>query len=237
MLLTISRPEPSGTGVVDHRAFAPVLEALDRGGLPAVIEREGEIEGYIDHLSTVVPDSLSASEALAYWINLYNASAVKLAIEAFHLGEASVLRVPGGFSRRIVTVGGEELSLDAIEHAKLRRLRDPRIHGALVCGAISCPTLRAEPYTGNRVDAQLDDQMGSFLANGAAVMDNGAVMLSRVFLWYGADFVRPTRMPTFVPVAPTKTLDALKPWLPSEIDRAAPVRFQPYDWSLACSIG
>lgn len=237
VLLTTSRPVPSGTGTIDHDGLSAVLKALDEGGLAAVVALEGHVDAYIQGLSTVEPNSLSWPEALAFWINLYNAGAVRLAIEAFHVGEGSVLRIPGGFSRKLVDVAGESLSLDAIEHAKLRRLGDPRIHGALVCGSLSCPTLRAEPYVGNRVDAQLDDQMRSFLASGGAVERNGNVLLSRVFLWYGADFVRPSRMPTFVPARRASTLEALEPWLPQGIDSSSPVEFQAYDWSLACSIG
>ncbi len=237
VLLATSRPEPSGTGTFDHDGLSPVLTALSAGGLPGVVGWEVEIDGYLEDLSSVAPDSLSRPEALAFWINLYNAGAVRLAIDAFHLGETSVLRIPGGFSRELVTVAGESLSLDSIEHAKLRRLGDPRIHGALVCGSLSCPTLRAEPYVGDLVDAQLDDQMRTFLATGGAVENDGTVLLSRVFLWYGADFARPHRMPTFIPVTRAKTIEALEPWLPAEIDRSLSVEFQPYDWSLSCSIG
>lgn len=237
VLATTSAPKPSGTGAADHEPFAPVLRALDEGGIPAVAGYEEEIDGYIAGLSEVDPDALSRPEALAYWLNLYNAAAVKLAIETFHEGESSVLRIPGAFSRAVVTVAGEGLSLDAIEHAKLRRLRDPRIHGAMVCGSLSCPTLRAEPYTGDRIENQLDDQMRSFLAAGGVVEDNESVQLSRVFLWYGADFVRPQRMPTFIPTSRTKTIQALRPWLPPGIDGSARVEFQPYDWSLSCAVG
>ena len=237
VLITTSRPDPKGNGEVDHDGFSSVLVALDEGGLPAVAEQERQVDHYITELSAVLPNGLTPGEALAFWLNLYNAAAVRLAIEAFHRGEGSVLGIPGGFSRDVVTVASEDLSLDAIEHAKLRRLRDPRIHGALVCGSLSCPTLRAEPYHGSRVDSQLDDQMRTFLADGAAVARNGRVMLSRIFLWYGADFVRPRRMPTLIPASGSKTLQALSPWLPEEIDRSARVGFQPYDWSLACFIG
>ena len=191
VLITTSRPDPRGDDVVDHGAFSPLLAALQEGGLPAAVEREQVVDEYISQLSLVSPNALSPNEALAFWLNLYNAGAVKLAIEAFHAGESSVLRIPGGFSRPVVKIASEDLSLDAIEHAKLRRLGDPRIHGALVCGSLSCPTLRAEPYEGGRVESQLDDQMRRFLSEGAARAQDGMVMLSRVFLWYGADFVSP----------------------------------------------
>ena len=237
VLVTTSRPDPSGHDAVDHSAFSPLLAALEEGGLPAAVQRERALDEYLSELMNVSPNTLSANHALAFWLNLYNAGAVKLAIVAFHRGEGSVLRIPGGFSRPVATIASEKLSLDAIEHAKLRRFGDPRIHGALVCGSLSCPTLRAEPYEGDRIDSQLDDQLRRFLAEGAANTQDGRVMLNRVFLWYGSDFVRPHRMPTFIPSSGSKTLRALSPWLPVEIDRMTRVGFQSYDWSLACSIG
>ena len=53
---------------------------------------------------------------------------------------------PGAFDAPWAMVGGESLSLNDIEHGKIRRFRDPRIHAALVCGSVSCPTLRYEPF-------------------------------------------------------------------------------------------
>ena len=115
----------------------------------------------------------------------------------------SALRVPGAFNVSWVTVGRESLTLTDIEHGKIRRFGDPRIHAALVCGSVSCPTLRHQPYQGD-IDEQLDDQMRSFLAIGGAVVDrdNGTLRLSRVLLWYGRDLVAPRRMPTLLPARP-----------------------------------
>lgn len=237
-LVTVSRPHPEGSETVSHAKLAPILDALEDGGLPALAEWSAEVDSYIAELSEVRPDELTRSEALAYWLNLYNAGAIRLAIEAHREGEASVLRVPGAFTRPLVRVDGEELSLDSIEHAKLRRFGDPRIHGALVCGSLSCPTLRPEPYTGGDLDAQLEDQMHKFLEGGGAAPDGSSgVLLSRVFLWYGADFVRPKRMPTFIPATKRQTLAAVRPWFPDSMKDISRVEFQPYDWSLACSVG
>jgi hypothetical protein len=134
------------------------------------------------------------------------------------------------------------LSLEDIEHGKIRRFRDPRIHGALVCGSASCPTLRYQPYTGNAIDDQLDAQMRTFLSGGGATYDadSGHLLLSRVFLWYGADFVRPMRMPTWIPAGKRSVGKAVAKWLdPAVAERAngATIGFQSYDWGLACSIG
>lgn len=135
------------------------------------------------------------------------------------------------------------MSLDDIEHGKIRRFGDPRIHGSLVCGSVSCPTLRNEPFTGALLDKQLDDQMRSFLASGGARLDRASSILhlSKILHWYGGDFVRPQRMPTMIPVAFSSTSLAITPWL-EPLDAAyvivekPKVVFAPYDWGLGCSV-
>jgi hypothetical protein len=188
-------------------------------------------------MTTVDPDRLARDHALAFWINFYNANAIDLALEAFALGRTSVLHLPKGFSRSIATIAEEDLSLDAIEHGKVRRFRDPRIHAALVCGSLSCPTLRRLPFTGEDVDHELEDQMRTFL-NGGGAMAGGAgrVELSRLFKWYGADFVRPHRMPTLWPASRRTVLQATRRWLPDQLVDATEVGYQSYDWGLACSV-
>jgi hypothetical protein len=237
VLASVRKPQPTGSVTVDHTPFSPILDTLSVGGLPAVVGSERDLEDYISKLETVDPDTLGRDEALAYWLNLYNAGALRLAASTYLSGEASVLRAPGGFSRPIVTVDGERLSLDAIEHAKIRRFGDPRIHGALVCGSLSCPTLRPKPYTGFGLDWQLDHQMASFLANGGAEPGDGDVVrLSRVLLWYGSDFVRPHRMPTLLPASKRRILEAVRLWLPDGMARRSKVEFQVYDWGLGCAV-
>ena len=231
-------PLPRGTGSVDHSRLQPVLESVSRGGLGEAATLSEELAVYLKGLSSVQPDDLHPHESLAYWINLYNASAVRLGIDAWTSGHDSILRVRGGFRRPVATAAGERLSLDDIEHGKVRRFKDPRVHGALVCGALSCPTLRATPYTGTDLGSQLDDQLRSFLRRGGAAADRErGLRLSRVFLWYGSDFVRPHRMPTFLPASKSRVAEALRPWLPQDLGSLRPVRFQDYDWGLGCSVG
>ena len=237
------RPAPQGSGSVDHSALVPILGNLASGGVPALANSRLALAAYRDQLAAVDPDTLTADAALAYWLNLYNAGALDLAAETFHDQAASVLRLPGGFSRPWVAVDGESLSLDDIEHGKIRRFRDPRIHAALVCGSASCPTLRLEPYDDAVIDEQLDAQLRSFLATGGAIADHsdGVLRLSRVFRWYGGDFIRPQRMPTWLPAGKKRLVAVLAPWFSPEVsswvrDASPGVDFQPYDWSLACAV-
>ncbi|MDJ0954391.1 MAG: DUF547 domain-containing protein [Acidimicrobiia bacterium] len=231
----VRKPQPAGSTVVDHAELGAVLEELRTGGVPALSGQRQRLGTYRRYLESFDPDELSYREALAYWLNLYNAGALDLAAATHEAGRTSVLRTPGAFREQWATVAGETISLDDIEHGKVRRFGDPRIHAALVCGSASCPTLRLEPYRGADLDEQLDRQMGDFLAGGGAVQDGSRLLLSRIFLWYGSDFVRPHRMPALLPVGRKAVRRTLSPWLgPAGEDEE--IGFQPYDWALACSI-
>jgi hypothetical protein len=239
--MRVRRPRPAGDGAVDHAELAGVLDVLATEGVPGLAAQRPAIADYVARLAAVDPDELSRDEALAYWLNLYNAGALDLAARTAARGDSSVLRVPGAFSRPWTAVAGEDLSLDDIEHGKVRRFGDPRIHAALVCGSASCPTLRYEPYAGSAVDKQLEDQMRAFLAGGAARYDEATqrLELSRIFKWYGADFVRSHRMPAWLPASKRAVATAIQPWLDADLSRVAgtaDIGFQSYDWTLVCSI-
>jgi hypothetical protein len=240
--LRVRKPQWHSTGPApDYGRLGLVLDTVRRHGVPALGGLLDELGDYTADLSKVAPTGLSRTDALAFWLNLYNVGALTLAGEAAATNERSVLRLPGAFTRPFTTVEGESVSLNDIEHGKIRRFGDPRIHSALVCGSASCPTLRYEPFDGDRLDAQLDDQMGSFLVGGGSLLQGDVLWLSRVFLWYGGDFVRPGRMPTFRPAGKRRVARALEPWLPGDHrswlrSGAGRIAFQSYDWSLGCSV-
>lgn len=242
-MMSVKAPGPFGAGAMHHDLLRHPLSRVADEGTSALSSLTGVLNEYVDGLSQVNPDDLSRAEALAFWINLYNAGALNLVARAESTNTPTVLGVPGGFRSKFASIDGEQLSLDDIEHGKIRRFGDPRIHAALVCGSISCPTLRGEPYQGPSVDQQLDDQLRYLLAAGGCTVDRAGerVLLSRIFLWYGSDFSRPHRMPTLLPASRRSVLAALSPWLDPEIidwiESTGPeVEFQPYDWGLACAV-
>ena len=239
----VRRPDPQGTETVDHAPLAEILGAVASSGPRALGELRPDIDAYVDTLAAVDPDDLDLTGAQAYWLNLYNAGALGVASQAYVEGSPTVLRIPGAFSRPWVEIAGEGLSLDDIEHGKVRRFRDPRIHAALVCGSASCPTLRYEPYRGDSLDAQLDSQMRSFVTSGAVVLGEEAtkVSMSRIFLWYGRDFTHPHLMPGIGTSDASLVRDTVAYWLPPDERRqvwanAPDVEFQDYDWGLSCTV-
>jgi len=238
----VRRPHASGNGMVESDDLGRVLETLRSGGIATLPDERERLEGFRNRMQTIDPDSLSRDGALAFWLNLYNAGALAVASDAFEQGSTTVLRVPGAFDASWATIAGEAISLNDIEHGKIRRFGDPRIHGALVCGSVSCPTLRYEPF-GENLDDQLDDQMHSFLTGGGAAVDRttGTLRLSRIFLWYGGDFTRPQRMPTWLPSRKRALSHVVAGWLSEDdatwANETSPkIEYVPYDWGLACSI-
>ena len=173
-------------------------------------------------------------EALAFWINVYNVLAIDLVVR--HPGVTSIRDVGSWFrpvwDREAGRVAGRARSLGEIEHGILRPLGDPRIHAAIVCASVSCPPLRREPFEAARLEAQLDDQMRSFLASPAKGLrlDAGArtVALSRVFDWFAEDFAASGGALAF---ATRFTPEDARAWLEAHADRVR-VEWLPYDWDL-----
>lgn len=219
-----------------------MLNRLQSQGLGSLDEAEEDLDRYLDGLTTVDPDNLTHAGALAFWLNLYNATALQLVRQARRAGADSVLRLRGAFDQPGAVVAGTPLSLNDIEHGKLRRFGDPRIHFAIVCGSLSCPTLRYEPFREAGLDRQLEDQSRTFFAS-SGVQRTGAdrVLLSRILLWYGGDFTRPHRMPTWLPGRRTEVFRATLRWMPDAVRSDLPDRprigFLDYDWALGCAIG
>lgn len=133
-------------------------------------------------------------EKLAFWINAYNVMAVKMVLDHYPVKS---IKDAGGFlsavwKLNVGMVGGKERTLNEIEHDILRKMGEPRIHVAIVCASLSCPDLRPEAYTPERLHEQLDEQMMAFLANpqkGLQVDEfKQRLYLSSIFKWFAEDF-------------------------------------------------
>jgi hypothetical protein len=64
---------------------------------------------------------------------------------------------------------------------------------AMVCAAMGCPPLRNEPYTGDKLQEQLDDQTRRFLANAEKFKierTKNSIYLSPIFKWFADDFIK-----------------------------------------------
>ena len=96
------------------------------------------------------------------------------------------------FTTNRAPVLGKPVTLDELRDQMIRPLDDPRVHAALCNGALGSAPLRAEAYTVDRLDGQLNDQARRFIgspAHNAALGD--ALLLSPIFQWFAPDFDGP----------------------------------------------
>ena len=96
----------------------------------------------------------SVQELLAYYINTYNAYTVNLILDNYPL--KSIKDISGPWTKAIIPIGDNKLSLGGLENGILRKMNEPRIHFAINCASYSCPKLLNEAFTASRIDEQLE---------------------------------------------------------------------------------
>jgi hypothetical protein len=219
----------------DHSRFDALLRThVGPGGLvdyAGLKREEASLDDYVAALATARFEEMGRDEKLALLINAYNAFTLRLILD--HRPLASIKDIPGNqrWDDRRWRLGGETLSLNQIEHERIRpRFREPRVHFALVCAARGCPPLRAEAYTGERLESQLADQARRIHSDGRWVQfdpASGTLRLTKLYDWYGSDFLQ---------TAPSieEYVARHEPSVRAALSAGAPVRIRwlPYDWSL-----
>ena len=194
-----ARYATSGVTEVDHtlwdtllaRFIVPSLDGVNRVDY-ARVKAEGleSLNRYVASLEAVDVTALGRAQQFAFWINLYNAAVVRLV--ANHYPMRSILEISpiGPWKDKLVIVNQIALSLDDIENVILRGLfGDPRLHYAINCGSVGCPSLQLKAFTGAALDAQLDRAARDFINNPRAVRyEDGKLVLSGIFKWYRRDF-------------------------------------------------
>ncbi len=149
--------------------------------------------------------SWSREQKLAFWINAYNAFTIKAIIDnypiekrfgliSFFYPKNSIRQIDGVWDKLEFRAVGKMVTLNQIEHEILRKeFKEPRIHAAIVCASIGCPDLRSEAFTADKTNEQLESQAKRFVSNpNKGVQINTVdktVKLSKIFDWFGEDFV------------------------------------------------
>jgi hypothetical protein len=191
---------------------------VDYAGLK---QNYGALKAYLTVLDQNLPlDSASREEAMAYWINAYNAFTLDLIVRNYPT--ASIMRFDNGktWDVKRISLGGRKFSLNQIENEILRpRYKDPRIHFAVNCAARSCPPLHNRAYTAANLEATLDERTRAFVNNKKFnTLSTKSIKVSKIFEWYAADF---GNLPNF-----------LNRYSDTKIGKAPTVVFQDYNWDL-----
>lgn len=161
---------------------------------------EAKLQAYLDSLSAVTVDDYEGFEhdqKKAFLMNAYNAFTIQLILTEYP-SLSSIKDLGGLFSNpwkeEFVPLLGETISLDDIEHGKLRApgaFDDYRVHFAVNCASIGCPPLREEAFVADRLNAQLEEQTTRFLSDHTRNYydeEKQTLYVSKIFDWYGEDF-------------------------------------------------
>jgi len=189
------------------------------------------LNAYLNLLSTHHPNKENwiENERLAYWINAYNAFTIQLIVRHYPVESikdiaGSIPFVNSPWDIKFIEIEGETYDLNNIEHGIIRkRFNEPRIHFALVCAAVSCPILRNEAYTAERLEEQLEDAATSFFNDPEKNrISPEKAELSKIMSWYSGDFKN---------VAPS-IREYVNRYSKVQISEKATISSMDYDWRL-----
>lgn len=154
-----------------------------------------DLKEFVKAQASVDLEMMDDDQKLAQLINAYNAFTLLLIVEHYDGGKLkSITDLSEGkpWDQKRWRLAGRTVSLNQIEHEMIRPVfKEPRIHWALVCAAYSCPPLRNEAYTADKLEEQLDaqeDYVLNFDHERYAKFTTGKVEVTRLFEWYGQDF-------------------------------------------------
>mgnify|MGYP006289121845 CR=1 FL=1 len=219
----------------DHGPFSDLLfEVVDDDGYvdyDALKRDPSRLDAYIEDLAEMPYASLSRDGKLAALLNAYNAFTLKLIVENYPLESIKDIPEDDRWDAVRWSVGGQKLSLNQIEHDKLRReFVEPRIHFAINCASVGCPPLARTAYEDERLETDLEraarrvhDPDGRWFDVDLRGLGAVRAKVTRIYLWYEKDFGELER-------ALARYYPPLQPAL--EADRTLDVDYLEYDWSL-----
>jgi hypothetical protein len=227
----------SPTPAQAHAAWARVLalhvNAAGEVDFAALARGRGDLDTMLRHVAeTPLPAGAEASDAqLAHLINAYNAVSMANVIDSGLPETHAGLNLLRFFVLRRYDIGGQAMSLYALENDVIRPIGrqrgDPRLHFALNCSARACPVLPREPFDGAMLDAQLQRETLAFFARPMNLRIDPAertLWLSAILDFYTEDFV-PLPAPGLAAYAAR--------YAPQPVPADYRVRFTPYDWRVA----
>ncbi len=228
----VLRANVDGSGMVNYDALKSNAELS--AFLKTVAETPAEEVG-----------SWSRSSQIAFYTNAYNAITIKAILDASPVKSIKDIQ-PNVWDHEKWTVAGRTVSLNWIEHTKLRKnLSEPRVHFTLVCAAKGCPKLKNRAYTAGNIGAEMEAAAKAFFSDSRKNRVDAAgkkVYLSTLLDWYGDDFLGREGLPEIagldgLSAKQQATVRLFAKYL-SDADRAAlgaggfSVAYNDYDWAL-----
>lgn len=196
MEFALSPSTAAAKALVDNSIYARLLDQhvkKNRVDYDGFKRGEALLDRYLAILSATDVNRLSHNEKFAFYINAYNAFTIKLVLTKYP-GINSIKEIGSFFSnpwsKKFISLDGQTVSLDTIEHEFLRPLfKDPRIHFAINCASKGCPPLLNQPYEGETLEVQLNTMTRTFINDPKRTFLKGSTLfVSKIFKWFEEDF-------------------------------------------------
>jgi uncharacterized protein DUF547 len=235
-LALFALPGMSAAAAPDNAALDAVLQARAKNGgfdyAGATGQDKKRLAAYLANLGDADPSKMTPDEKKAFYINAYNAAAIETVLSRYPT--KSILDIDGAFQKVPHRIGGEMLSLDAIEN-KLREDKDARIHFAIVCASKSCPPLASRAYAAAGLSADLDRQGRLFVndpTKNAIDRIQRKAALSKIFFWNRKEFERDGGGSLWKEVARFVADRTTSAWVTTLTTDPKESDFLDYDWTL-----
>lgn len=156
-----------------------------------LVEDQNTLDKYLEELkANPIQASWTDNQKMAYWINAYNAFTIKLIIDHYPVKSIKDIHNGNPWDVKWIKLGEQTYSLNNIENDILRReYKEPRIHFAVNCAAVSCPPLYNKAWTADNLDDLFYTRTVKFINNNKYNQINSSVaQISKIFKWYRSDF-------------------------------------------------
>jgi hypothetical protein len=197
---------PDSAIIVDHADWGFLLQRYVIADHPSGINRfkysnispkdRQILKDYLQKMQAVEISTMNRNQQKAYWINLYNALTVDVILDHYPVKTIRDIDIsPGFFSNgpwdaKLLTIEGQNISLNDIEHRILRPVwQDNRVHYAVNCASLGCPNLQPQPFTGKNLDMLLEKAARDFINHPRGVSFPGnRLKVSSIYIWFKEDF-------------------------------------------------
>lgn len=186
--------DPNTQTVFTHTLFDRLLSkhvnTNGRVSYRGFLKDKDVLNTYISSLATQKLSDKTKKQQLAFWINAYNACTIQLILNNYPVKSITEIASGKPWTTVKFKIANQSLTLDQIENEIIRpQFKEPRIHFAVNCAAISCPPLLNEAYTANKLEQQLEKQTQKFINNTTFnKLDTNNFIASKIFEWYAEDF-------------------------------------------------
>ncbi|WP_434357064.1 DUF547 domain-containing protein [Parasalinivibrio latis] len=195
------KTDPDSTQTISHKPWQRLLDTylVEKGEYTLFDyqaigpEDRNNLKSYITGLADLDPRGYTKAEQYAYWVNLYNAITVELILDNYPV--KSITKLGGLFSfgpwgDKVITITGQDLTLNDIEHRILRPIwDDPRTHYAVNCASLGCPNLQPTAFTASNSENLLEKAAIQFVNSDKGVNQDGdKLQLSSIYEWFADDF-------------------------------------------------